>query len=43
MGYVATEHAAPGTLVDVEILGELYTAQIQGEPLYDPKGFIMRC
>ena len=42
MGYVATEHAAPGTTVDVEILGELYSAQVQGEPLYDPKGLRMR-
>ncbi|MEM7195426.1 MAG: FAD-dependent oxidoreductase [Pseudomonadota bacterium] len=42
MGYVAIEHSAPGTEVDVEILGEFYKAKIQGSPLYDPDGARMR-
>ena len=42
MGYVATEFAAAGTAVEVEILGECYAAEIQGAPLYDPDGSRMR-
>jgi len=43
MGYVAIEHAASGTAVEVEILGEFYPAIVQGKPLYDPAGVRMRC
>jgi len=42
MGYVAAEHAEPGMQLQVEILGRLFSAKIQGEPLYDPKGLRMR-
>ncbi len=42
MGYVSTEYAEPGTWVEVEILGELYSAEVQGAPLYDPDGSRMR-
>ena len=43
MGYVATAHTEPGTQVEVEILGTLYTAKVQGAALYDPQGVRMRC
>ncbi|MEC8037378.1 MAG: FAD-dependent oxidoreductase [Pseudomonadota bacterium] len=42
MAYVATEHAAAGTVVKVEIMGEMYPAEVQGAPLYDPNGVRMR-
>lgn len=42
MGYVATGHSAPGSVLDVEILGELYQAEVQGAPLHDPDGGRMR-
>ena len=42
MGYVATEHATPDTELQVEILGELYTARVLGAPAYDPDGTRMR-
>ena len=42
MGFVDSACAAPGTKLDVEILGELYTAVVQGAPLYDPSGDKMR-
>ena len=42
MGYVSTEHAEPGTQVQVEILGEFFKAEIQGAPIYDPTGDLMR-
>ncbi|HAR51128.1 MAG TPA: glycine cleavage system protein T, partial [Roseovarius nubinhibens] len=42
MAYVATEHAAPGTTLEVEILGEMHRAEVQGAPLYDPDGAKMR-
>ena len=42
MGYVATEHSTLGTTVQVEILGDFYSAEIQGSPLYDPAGKKMR-
>ena len=38
MAYVASEHAAAGTVVNVEIMGEMYPAEVQGAPLYDPNG-----
>ncbi len=43
MGYVAAEHAAPGTTLQVEILGEMYEAEVLGGPIYDPNGANMRC
>ena len=42
MAYVAAEHAAAGTVVKVEIMGEMYPAEVQGAPLYDPSGGRMR-
>ncbi|WP_372884134.1 FAD-dependent oxidoreductase [Shimia sp.] len=42
MGYVAAEHAAPGTALQVEILGEFYDAEVLGGPIYDANGANMR-
>ena len=42
LGYVPAELAAPGTRVEVEIMGERYSGEIQGRPLYDPDGGRMR-
>jgi len=42
MGYVGAAHAAAGTRVQVEILGQFYDAEIQGAPLYDANGANMR-
>lgn len=42
MAYVSTPNAAAGTKVQVEILGDLYAAEVQGAPLYDPDGAKMR-
>ncbi|MDA0332942.1 MAG: FAD-dependent oxidoreductase [Proteobacteria bacterium] len=42
MGYVETEHARAGTLLQVEILGEFYNAEVLGGPIYDPNGANMR-
>jgi len=42
MGYVASECATAGTEVQVEILGQMYDAEIQGAPLYDANGANMR-
>ena len=42
MGYVEHENAAPGTDLQVEILGEMYSAQVLGAPIYDPSGENMR-
>jgi len=42
MGYVETTYATPGTQLEVEIIGELYPAVVQGPPLYDPQGARMR-
>ena len=42
LGYVPTEFSTPGTKVQVEIIGEMYDAEIQDEPIYDPEGKKMR-
>ena len=42
MGYVETAHSAPGTQLEVEIIGEFYPAVVQENPLYDPDGERMR-
>ncbi|MEM7042476.1 MAG: FAD-dependent oxidoreductase [Pseudomonadota bacterium] len=42
MGYVATRHAAPGTTLQVEILGKFYDAQVLGAAIYDAEGVRMR-
>jgi dimethylglycine dehydrogenase len=40
--YVPTKYAVAGTKVDVEINGIRVAAEVQGGPLYDPKGLKMR-
>ena len=42
LGYVPMEHAVAGTRVQVEILGQMYQAEIIGAPLYDANGANMR-
>ena len=42
MGYVAVQHADAGTMLEVEILGQMYPAEVQGAPLYDANGANMR-
>ena len=42
MGYVSTEHSVAGTKLEVEILGKMYSAEVQGAPLYDANGANMR-
>ena len=42
MGYVDSECATPNTLLEVEIIGDMYPAVVQGVPLYDPQGLRMR-
>jgi len=42
LGYVPTELATGGQRVQVEILGEMCGAEIQGAPLYDANGVRMR-
>ncbi|CUK17840.1 Aminomethyltransferase [Ruegeria denitrificans] len=42
MGYVAAENAAPGTILQVEILGDFYDATVLGAPIYDANGANMR-
>ena len=42
MAYVETEHSAPGSRLEVEILGDMYPIEVQGAPLYDPDGGKMR-
>lgn len=42
MGYVSSEHASAGTMLEVEILGQIYVAEVQGAPLYDANGANMR-
>ena len=42
LGYVPTALAAAGSALEVEINGEMYPAEIVGQPLYDPAGEKMR-
>ncbi|MEM0990998.1 MAG: FAD-dependent oxidoreductase [Pseudomonadota bacterium] len=42
MGYVPSDLAKAAAAVDVEILGEMFPAQIQTAPVYDPNGGRMR-
>lgn len=42
MGYVDTSQATPGNHVEVEILGEMYQAEILDGPIYDANGSNMR-
>jgi dimethylglycine dehydrogenase len=42
MGYVKPELAAPGTRLEVEVLGKKLPAQVVAMPLYDPKNERMK-
>ncbi|GMG83939.1 FAD-dependent oxidoreductase [Paralimibaculum aggregatum] len=42
MGYVGAQHAAPGTRLEVEILGRFCPAEVLGAAAYDPGGARMR-
>jgi len=42
MGYVPNDLAMNGTELNVEINGNFYKANVQSEPLYDPRGTKMR-
>ena len=42
MGYVPAELASGGQKLEVEILGEMYRAEVQAVPLYDLDGLKMR-
>ena len=42
LGYVPIEHSKPGTELQVEILGEIYNAEVREKPLYDSDGAMMR-
>ncbi|MFW6373992.1 MAG: GcvT family protein [Thermodesulfobacteriota bacterium] len=42
LGYIKPEHAAPGTKLEVEILGKKRPAQVVEMPLYDPKNEKMK-
>jgi dimethylglycine dehydrogenase len=42
LGYVPPEFAAPGTRLDVEILGKMCAAEVVAMPLYDPKNEKMK-
>lgn len=42
MGYVASEYAAAGTPLRVEILGAFHDAEVLGGPIYDPTGAKMK-
>ena len=41
-GYLPAEHAAAGTRVCIEVLGESIDACVAREPLYDPRGEKLR-
>jgi dimethylglycine dehydrogenase len=42
LAYVQTALATPGTRLEVEVFGEMKTATVHAEPLYDPKNERMR-
>ncbi|SLN27881.1 4-methylaminobutanoate oxidase (formaldehyde-forming) [Roseovarius albus] len=42
MAYVSSEHAEAGSKLQVEILGEMYDAEVLGAPIYDANGANMR-
>ena len=42
LAYVRSDLAAPGTALQVEVLGQLRSATVQAEPLYDPKNERLR-
>jgi 4-methylaminobutanoate oxidase (formaldehyde-forming) len=40
--YVPSEHAAPGTRLEVDIFGDWVAGEVRPEPLYDPEGARIR-
>jgi dimethylglycine dehydrogenase len=42
LAYVRTDKAAPGVKLEVEILGQMRSATVHAEPLYDPKNERLR-
>ena len=42
LGYVPPELAAPGTMLEVEVLGEKLRAEVAAMPLYDPNNSKMK-
>ena len=42
LAYVRTDLATPGTVLQVEVLGQMRSATVQAEPLYDPKNERLR-
>jgi len=42
LGYVPIDHAVDGTVLEVEINGEMCPAKVVAQPLYDPAGESMR-
>jgi dimethylglycine dehydrogenase len=42
LAYVRSDLATPGTVLQVEVLGQLRRATVQAEPLYDPKNERLR-
>jgi dimethylglycine dehydrogenase len=42
LAYVRADLAAPGTKLQVEILGQMRSATVQQEPLYDPSNLRLR-
>ena len=42
MGYDSTEFSKPGSALDVEILGQMYRAEVQGVAVYDANGANLR-
>jgi len=42
LGFIKTEHAEPGQELDIAILGRPHRARLLPEPLFDPKGTVLR-
>ncbi len=42
LGYLPPDLTGDGTMVEIEILGEMFAARVTAEPLYDPAGERMR-
>jgi dimethylglycine dehydrogenase len=42
MGYVSKTNSEPGTKLEVEILGNMFSAEVLGAPIYDANGANMR-
>ena len=40
--YLAPEHARPGTVLEVRVVGDLRPARVLGQPAYDPTGARLR-